>query len=635
MRDPLGGGGFGQVWQADDLLHGILVAVKFLLPEIAATAPLWVKSFKQEARIGALIEHTGITKVHDVGEYAGQWYLAMEFLEGQDLGTILKCHPQGLTLERFKVIATQIAQALEATHRHGVIHRDLKPNNVMVLPGDHVKICDFGIAHLTIGLSSTTLKEFAVGTPAYMSPEQWHGDTADHRSDLYSLGCIFYYMLTGQPPFTEQALPKLMMKHLNTMPAPLGSLRPDIGADLERLISGMLAKSPIDRPASAAVVTHRLHLVALQKVPVEDANRTYARNLVRDATRLARSLRRGTERDMALEAVTPAMVLVGVPGSRLLAADIDGVGRRIKALAGVAAALVKVDLDAAVKLAQYISSELGLPSEILEFSGILARHDPDRAEELARSQYSKIGKMEALVRIADGVARFDPGRAMAYLDEAEVLARSLLQDPAHLGEALVDIATVLPPIAQGHALRLLAEAEQLVVTETWSYLAPDARALCRIGSALVPFDREQGLALLRTAEHVARIGIYPSAIDGHWTLRAIARAFASVDPEHAEWISCNFLDDNEDFRTMLDIAPLLAMAEPTRAIRLLSKAEVAIRAIDFGKHWKYELLAEHASALALVQPMRSEECVRRIEPDFARAIALAGIAKAYLSNPTD
>ncbi|WP_336217028.1 WD40 repeat domain-containing serine/threonine protein kinase [Nonomuraea sp. LPB2021202275-12-8] len=257
LRRPLGSGGFGEVWQADDLLRDRPVAIKLLNRTIMASQAIAFWKFRQEARIVVRLEHPGITQVEDFGEYDGHWYLVMEFLEGRDLAAELADHARGLPLARVMALAVQIADALVAAHEMGVVHRDLKPANLMVLPGDRLKICDFGIAHVA-GASTEQTFTGIVGTPMYMAPEQWLGRKVDHRTDLYALGGILYTLLTGHPPFAGGRTEELMGRHLHLAPPRVRKARPDVSAGLDRLIGELLAKKPARRPARTADVLARL-----------------------------------------------------------------------------------------------------------------------------------------------------------------------------------------------------------------------------------------------------------------------------------------------------------------------------------------------------------------------------------------
>ncbi|MEU4091402.1 tetratricopeptide repeat protein [Streptomyces sp. NPDC026673] len=267
LRERIGRGGMGEVWKAVDESLGREVAVKCLKPTSPSLDPsvhrVLRERFRREARVAAALQHRGITVVHDFGESEGVLFLVMELLEGRNLRQLLGDNEgRPLPLPDVVDIAAQIAAALAYTHARGIVHRDLKPANVMRLTDGDVRICDFGIARLghDIGFTSRlTGTGVAMGTPHYMSPEQIGGeDGVDHRSDLYSLGCVLYELATGAPPFDLDDTWAVLVGHRDTPPRPPSELRPDLPGELEQLVLDLLAKSPEDRPQNAADVAGRL-----------------------------------------------------------------------------------------------------------------------------------------------------------------------------------------------------------------------------------------------------------------------------------------------------------------------------------------------------------------------------------------
>ncbi|WP_424213887.1 serine/threonine-protein kinase [Streptomyces sp. BI20] len=261
----LGAGGMGEVWRATDTRLGREVAVKTISTQVAEDPRLEAR-FRKEARTAAGLAHPHIVTVHDHGEgtVGGRrtLYLVMELVRGRSLAAVLAKGPQSVP----DVVdwAVRICQALAAAHAAGVVHRDVKPANIMVHgPGEtEVKICDFGIARLAeetgTGLTATGM---GIGTPAYMSPEQVRGERGiDGRSDLYSLGCVLYELLAGTPPFTGAAW-SVVHQHVNTAPRPLRELRPELPRELSALVMELLAKEPARRPADAAATAERLRRV--------------------------------------------------------------------------------------------------------------------------------------------------------------------------------------------------------------------------------------------------------------------------------------------------------------------------------------------------------------------------------------
>lgn len=209
LLDLIGRGGMGEVWRARDESLGRQVAVKCLKPmgpqHDRDFTRILRERFRREARVAAALQHRGVTVVHDFGEHEGVLYLVMELLDGRNLSQLLEDNKQvPLPVDDVVDIAEQVADALGYTHQQGIVHRDLKPANIMRLADGTVKICDFGIARLGHDISVTsrlTGAGIAMGTPHYMSPEQISGGQVDHRSDLYSLGCVLYEIATGAPPF--------------------------------------------------------------------------------------------------------------------------------------------------------------------------------------------------------------------------------------------------------------------------------------------------------------------------------------------------------------------------------------------------------------------------------------------------
>lgn len=206
LEGKLGRGGMGEVWRAVDLLLRRPVAVK-ILPDTNADEEL-VQRFRREAMIAASLQHPGITVVHDVGQHEDRLFIVMELLRGADLATVLAGAPDGLAISQVISLAGQAASALAAAHANQIVHRDLKPANLFLLDSGQLKICDFGIARAADATSVLTATGRVIGTPAYMSPEQWTGRRVDERSDLYSLGCVLYALLTGKPPFAEAQSPR-------------------------------------------------------------------------------------------------------------------------------------------------------------------------------------------------------------------------------------------------------------------------------------------------------------------------------------------------------------------------------------------------------------------------------------------
>ncbi|MGN5631964.1 tetratricopeptide repeat protein [Streptomyces sp. AC154] len=268
LLDLIGRGGMGEVWRARDESLGRQVAVKCLKPmgpqHDRDFTRVLRERFRREARVAAALQHRGVTVVHDFGEYEGVLYLVMELLDGRNLSQLLEDNEQHpLPVDDVVDIAEQVADALGYTHQQGIVHRDLKPANIMRLTDGTVKICDFGIARLGHDISVTsrlTGVGIAMGTPHYMSPEQISGGHIDHRSDLYSLGCVLYEIATGAPPFDLDDAWGVLVGHRDTEPEPLRSHRAELPGFLDRVVLELLAKTPEQRPADAGDLRRRIAL---------------------------------------------------------------------------------------------------------------------------------------------------------------------------------------------------------------------------------------------------------------------------------------------------------------------------------------------------------------------------------------
>ena len=268
----LGEGGMGAVYQARQVAMDRMVALKLILAELVRS-PAAAARFHREMKLTARIEHPNTIRVYDFGETDGQLFLTMELLRGRTLTDVLNQSGR-LELPRIVRIATQVTRALAAAHSEGVVHRDLKPDNVMLIEqyGEHdiVKVLDFGIAKsLDEQEAGMTSAGAVVGTPAYMSAEQAMGQPVDQRSDLYSLGIMLYEMASGRVPFRAAALTALLVAHATEVPPPLGHVAPDVHPGLAALVDELLRKDPAARPQTAKLVEHRLkaliaaHLAAI------------------------------------------------------------------------------------------------------------------------------------------------------------------------------------------------------------------------------------------------------------------------------------------------------------------------------------------------------------------------------------
>ncbi len=240
----LGRGGMGAVYQVQDLQLDRQVALKLIRSDIAENEMV-LGRFKREIQLSSKVTHKNVLRVYDLGESDGVQYLTMQFIEGEDLSTVLKREGR-LPTPRLIRVFRQILEGLRAAHDQGVIHRDLKPQNVMLDASDNVYVTDFGLAK-SLEQSGMTQTGTIVGTPYYMSPEQVKGAPIDHRSDIYSLGVILYEMSTGRLPFTGSTPYEVMAQRLQRAPQPAGELNAELPAFLRKILERCMAVDPAAR----------------------------------------------------------------------------------------------------------------------------------------------------------------------------------------------------------------------------------------------------------------------------------------------------------------------------------------------------------------------------------------------------
>src|SRR5438309_2984529 len=254
----LGAGGMANVYLAEDQELGRRVAIK-ILDDRHAADDSFIERFRREAKNAAGLSHPNIVSIYDRGEAEGTYYIAMEYLAGRSLKELIVS--RGPTPIRIAIDYTrQMLAALGFAHRHGIVHRDIKPHNVVVNGDGRSKVTDFGIARS--GASQMTEVGSIIGTAQYLSPEQARGAPVDQRSDLYSVGIVLYEMLTGRVPFVGDTPLEIAMKHLSAIPTPPSELRPDIPHDLDLVVLRALAKDPEDRYQSAEEMSADLTRVA-------------------------------------------------------------------------------------------------------------------------------------------------------------------------------------------------------------------------------------------------------------------------------------------------------------------------------------------------------------------------------------
>ncbi|WP_147448034.1 protein kinase domain-containing protein [Solirubrobacter pauli] len=264
-----GRGGMGIVYRATQLSLGRPVALKLIAPEHAADSD-FRERFQRESRMAAAIDHPNVIPVYEAGEEDGRLYIVMRWVEGTDLHKELRAHGR-IDAERAASIISQVAGALDAAHAAGLVHRDVKPANVL-LSGDHAYLADFGLTRLASAETNVTTGGHFLGTVDYMAPEQFKPGPSDARADVYALGCVLFAALTGRPPFIRETVPQTMLAHLHDPPpVAIGA-----GPEFNRVLTRALAKDPADRYPSAGDFG-RASLAAAEGRSVTEEERSVAR----------------------------------------------------------------------------------------------------------------------------------------------------------------------------------------------------------------------------------------------------------------------------------------------------------------------------------------------------------------------
>ncbi|HVP03548.1 MAG TPA: serine/threonine-protein kinase [Solirubrobacteraceae bacterium] len=251
LESVVGAGGTGILYRARQLRLDRPVALKLVEPEVARD-PVIRERLRREARTVAALEHPNVVPLYAAGEEDGTVYIVTQWIDGTELGTLIRTDGP-LEPGRAARIAAQIAAALDVAHAQGLVHRDVKPSNVIVTPEDHVYLTDFGLAKRAGTAAGLTGTDRVLGTIDYVAPEQIEGGEPDARGDIYALGCVLFEMLAGQPPFADQqgGMAK-MWAHLNAQSPSIRERRPDVSPALADVVQRALAKEPGARPTAAA-----------------------------------------------------------------------------------------------------------------------------------------------------------------------------------------------------------------------------------------------------------------------------------------------------------------------------------------------------------------------------------------------
>jgi eukaryotic-like serine/threonine-protein kinase len=324
-------GGMGEVWEADDALLGRRVALKVLAEELADDR-VAVRRFRREARATAKLAHPNVTGVYDFVDGQAP-FLVLELLEGQTLAQRLRRGGPLPPLEAAR-IAVAVAESLDAAHRAGILHRDVKPGNIMLTANGGVKVMDFGIA--AAWEAHTTSSHQVLGTASYVAPEQVGGGRASPAADVYSLGVVLYEMLTGRPPFVGGTIQEVLRAHLEASPRPVRALAPWVPPGIAQACEAALAKNPAQRPASAGALAAQLRAAAQAAADTLPPGKVGAsgppeptRALSAEETEPVEELRGPRRRSRALRAAAAAVVVLGVAGAAFVLRQATGGDRHL------------------------------------------------------------------------------------------------------------------------------------------------------------------------------------------------------------------------------------------------------------------------------------------------------------------
>ena len=406
IDELIGRGGMGVVYRAYDLRLKRTVALKLMAPELALDQR-FRERFSREAELAMSLEHPNVVPIHDAGDIDGRLYLAMRYVEGTDLRALL--HAEGaLDRARALAICSQVANALDAAHAKGLVHRDVKPSNVLLDASEHVYLADFGLTRRLDEQGAPAGEGRSVGTPAYLAPEQIEGGSVDGRADVYSLGCLLYECLTGEAPFARGSRLAVAWAHLEEEPPSASERRPELPEAIDAEIRKAMAKKPEDRyPTCAALITAAEEALELRRPPAFLQHRlrviaAVATVLLLAAVLVAAVVIRGTG-DVGVPPEVKAGTLVRIdPATNAVSAVVD-VGLRPSATAvGGRSVWVYNDagpsvseIDAATEAVRHTTTLVAAPSRPDAFAGPVLAADAAGAwlvgvDEHGRSHLTRV-----------------------------------------------------------------------------------------------------------------------------------------------------------------------------------------------------------------------------------------------------
>jgi TolB-like protein len=630
IEGPLGEGGMALVFLATDVKHDRQVAVKVLRPELAAS--LGAERFLREISVTAKLQHPHILPLYDSGDADGLLYYVMPFVEGESLADMIEREKQ-LSIDEAIRITKEVAGALGHAHSYGLIHRDIKPENIM-MSGGHAIVADFGIAKAVsaAGGESMTQTGMAIGTPAYMSPEQAAGDpNLDGRTDIYALGCMLYEMLIGQVPFTGPTAVAIIARHTMDQVPPPSIMRQSIPSTLEDVIFCAMAKSPADRFRTAQEMIDALTSVELGGRPKVRSTRTDLRQVMARQPAWKRALLPGISM-VALVGIAFAVWQIFLSGGASRAPTLAG---------GLPPSTVAVRYfedaspggelqDVADGITEGLIARLQtVPAlNVISRNGVAPFRDPQippdsvaralTAGSVVSGTVDKFGsEIRVTARLIDGESGSDLGARASITMPAD--------DPLAALDAVVDTVSRFLRTRLGDEVRTRELASETRSSAAWT-LVQRAERVRKEAEDLAGTDAVAAAGQFARADSLLSLA---EAADPRWVQPVVDRGWIAYQRARR-------LEDGLPGVPRLDSA--LAYADEALALSpdAPSLRALALRGTVRYRKWQLRVLTDPAAQASLLQQAREdlEQAVQGVGSDPGLAGALVTLSDVYYDLPT-